>query len=267
MKVVLFCGGKGSRIRGHSYNTPKPLVPVNGLPIILRLMAQYSAAGHKDFLLAAGYKMSEFDAYFELIRSNKFINLFDDILREQYKSPSINTWNISIIDTGEESCIGERLFYLKDYLLNEKKFFLNYSDIISDIKIDMASEYLDQSNAVLSVAATSPKSTFHWLNFEKEDNTNKGYVSKISYSSDINIKINAGYMCTTNDIFNFIKQGEELVEEPFKRLSEEKKLLAYDVNCYWQPVDTLADLKKAEKDLENQGFDTSLGRLVKMIYA
>ena len=266
MKVLLFCGGKGSRIRGHSHNTPKPLVPVNGLPIILRLMAQYSAAGHKDFLLAAGYKKSEFDAYFELIRSKKFINLFDDILYEQYKSPSINTWNINIVDTGEESCIGERLFFLKEYLVNEKKFFLNYSDIISNIKIDMASEYLDQSNVVMAVAATSPKSTFHWLNFEKEENCNKGYVSKISYGSDLKIKINAGYMCSTNKIFDYIKTGEELVEEPFKRLSNEKKLLAYDIDCYWQPIDTLADLKKAEKDLEIQGYDISLGRLVKMIY-
>ena len=141
-----------------------------------------------------------------------------------------------------------------------------FDDIISNIKINIASEYLDQSKAILAVAATSPKSTFHWLNFEKEENSNKGYVSKISYGSDLKVKINAGYMCSTNKIFDYIKIGEELVEEPFKRLSNETKLLAYDIDCYWQPIDTLADLKKAEKDLEIQGYDISLGRLVKMIY-
>ena len=153
MKVILFCGGKGTRIRAASENIPKPLLNVGGLPIILRLMAMYSAQNVNEFILATGHLGDTIKEYFDFLNSNKSeSNKIDKFLKDKYGSQSMRDWNVNIEPTGECN-IGTRLYKLKHHLDNEEFFFANYSDSVSTIDISQSLGTLKSENYVAAIAA------------------------------------------------------------------------------------------------------------------
>ncbi|MDA8800312.1 hypothetical protein N9N63_03770 [Amylibacter sp.] len=256
MKVILFCGGKGTRIRAASENVPKPLLNVGGLPIILRLMAMYSAQNVNEFILATGHLGNTIKEYFDCLNFNELENSkIDKFLKSKYGSQSMRDWIVNIEPTGECN-IGTRLYKLKHHFDNEEFFFANYSDSVSTIDISQSLDTLKSGNYIATIAAVKQSQYYHWLKYDTNSSVKNGVnlVKSIESSDRLKHRINGGYMCLKNEIFDHMNFGEELVEEPFNRLISASLLACYETNEYWRSIDTYKDLLEAEEEITSRGF-------------
>jgi len=237
MKVVLFCGGLGTRLREHSDTTPKPLVPIGNRPILWHLMKYYAHYGHKDFILCLGFRG-------EMLR-DYFLN-YDPYLTEDFsiepggsrlpRESDISDWRITFVDTGLHSNIGQRLMKVREYLKDEDVFLANYSDQLSDLPLPAHIDFFQKSGAIASFAAVRPSHSFHTVSI-----VDGGVVDQIQPVKNADFWINGGYMILRKEIFDHIKNGEELVEDPFARLIAKKKLHAYRYDGYWAAMDTFKE--------------------------
>jgi glucose-1-phosphate cytidylyltransferase len=238
MKVVLFCGGLGTRLREHSETIPKPLVGIGYRPIVWHLMRYYASFGHTEFILCLGYRGDAIREYFleyNEAMSNDF-TLSEGGKRIELHKRDLDNWRITFVDTGLHSNIGERLLAVREYLKDEPIFLANYSDGLSDIPLDEMIARLQQSGAVASFAAVSAASSFHSVRLGEDD-----YVSEIVSIRESDLLINGGFFVLRREIFEFVNSGEELVEAPFERLIAARKLLAYKHTGFWRAMDTLKD--------------------------
>jgi len=247
-KAVIFCGGEGTRIREVSEKLPKPLISVEGEPIVIHIMKHYAEYGIKDFILCLGYKQEKFKDYF-LRRSNVGEGDLSIINGEVSKDrDSINDWNVTLINTGIDCCIGERLFSVKKYLEDEDYFFVTYGDALSDVNPLKSLEVLkNKKSLVASITGVRPNSSFHLIDSNKD-----GIVNKISDTPHSNVWINGGFMCMTPLIFNYLNPGEELVIEAFDRLVEKNMLHVNKHFGYWYAMDTYKDYLELVKAFKNK---------------
>jgi glucose-1-phosphate cytidylyltransferase len=238
MKVVLFCGGFGTRLREHSDTVPKPLVNVGVRPILWHLMRYYSHFGHKDFVLCLGYRGDMIREYFltynEAI-SNDF-TLSDGGKRIELHTQDFADWRITFVDTGLHSNIGERLMRVRRYLKDEPCFLANYADGLSDIPLDKMIAEFESKNCVASFAAINTLHSFHTV-----DATPDGYALRVGPMRESALRINGGFFVMTNEIFDYMQPGDELVEKPFERLIAQKKLAVYRHDGFWRSMDTFKD--------------------------
>lgn len=238
MKVVLFCGGLGTRLREHSDTIPKPLVNIGYRPILWHLMRYYAHHGHRDFVLCLGYRgdmVREFFLNYNECLSNDFVMREGGKKIELLKS-DIQDWNITFVDTGLHSNIGQRLLRVKKYLEGEEMFLANYADGLTDLPLDQHIADFRAHDAVASFVAVRTSQSFHCVH--SDDN---GLVKSFGQFSDSEFWINAGYFCLRHDIFDYIEEGDELVEQPFQRLIEKRKLLVNRYRGFWQQMDTFKD--------------------------
>lgn len=239
MKVVLFCGGMGTRLRDYSETIPKPMVTVGHRPILWNIMKYYAHYGHKDFILALGYKADVIKNYFinyDETSSNDFIyqNGGKDL---QLLQSDIHDWKITFVDTGMHSNIAVRLLKVKEFLKDEEMFMANYSDGLSDMYLPGLIEFFkSQPNKVGCFMTYQPKATFHTV----ESNGN-GEVTAINPISKTDLWLDAGYFIFTQEIFDYINYGEDLVYEPFQRLMDANRLVTQRHRGFWQPMDTFKD--------------------------
>ena len=238
MKVVLFCGGLGTRLREHSDTIPKPLVNIGYRPIIWHLMRYYAHYGHKEFILCLGYRgdlIRDFFLTYNEAMSNDF-TLSGGGRNVELHSSDIDDWKITFVDAGLHSNIGQRLLAVKKYLRDEEIFLANYTDGLSDVPLDaMIDDFLSKDAIASFVAVRSPQS-FHSAVLSED-----GYVKSLGELGDNDFWINGGFFIMRNCIFEQINEGEELVEKPFARLVQQKKLVAFPHTGYWQPMDTFKD--------------------------
>lgn len=238
MKVVLFCGGLGTRLREHSDTIPKPLVNVGSRPIVWHLMRYYAHYGHRDFILALGYRgdlIREYFLNYQESLSNDF-TLSEGGKRIELHSSDISDWRITFVDTGMHSNIGQRLLRVRKHLQETPVFLANYADGLSDLPLDKQLEDFNRKQAVASfVSARSPQS-FHVVHSEPD-----GRVTSIGGMRSDAMLVNAGFFAFRNEIFNYVNEGEELVEQPFARLIEKQQLTTYRHLGFWQPMDTFKD--------------------------
>lgn len=238
MKVVLFCGGLGTRLREHSDTIPKPLVNIGVRPIIWHLMRYYAHYGHKDFILCLGYRGDLIRDYFLNYRetmSNDFTLSNGGSTIELHQS-DIQDWRITFVDTGMHSNIGQRLVKVRRHLEGEKVFLANYSDGLSDIPINRHIADFNNSRAVASFASVRSSQSFHMV-----ESTADGLVEHIGPMRNDSLHLNGGFFILRPEIFDYIQPGEELVEAPFKRLIEKKLLTTYRHTGFWQTMDTFKD--------------------------
>jgi len=238
MKVVLFCGGLGTRLREHSETIPKPLVTIGYRPIIWHLMRYYASFGHKDFVLCLGYQGAAIREYFlnyNEAMSNDF-TMSDGGRHIELHSRDLNDWRITFVDTGLHSNIGERLLAVRRYVEGEKVFLANYSDGLADIPLAKMLAEFSAHDAVASFAAVKPWSSFHSVRLADD-----GFVSELAAVRDQESLVNGGYFVLRTDVFDYIQPGEELVEAPFQRLIAAHKLLAFVHSGFWRAMDTLKD--------------------------
>jgi glucose-1-phosphate cytidylyltransferase len=250
MKVVLFCGGQGVRLRDFSDQIPKPMVHVGYRPILWNIMKYYAFYGHKDFILCLGYKADVIKNYFmnydETI-SNDFVytNSGKDI---ELQNSDIHDWRITFVDTGLNANIGMRLMQVKEYLKDEEVFLANYSDGLTDLHLPEMISWFNEKKDKTAAFMTSPSNhSYHFV--DKDD---KGEVNKISEIGTSSLLINTGYFILRNDIFDYMEYGDELVDQPFKRLIGKKRLVSWEHKGFWMSMDTFKD-KKSIDDIYDQG--------------
>ena len=224
MKVVLFCGGLGTRIRDFGENIPKPLVPLGYRPILWHVMKYYAHFGHKDFVLCLGYKADRVKEYFlnyEEWVSNDF-TMSQGGKEIDLMQSDIQDWNITFVDTGLNSNIGMRLQKVANHLEGEEYFLANYTDGLTDYPLPTMIESFKGSGKVASFLCAPPSQTFHVVKLAEQNR-----VQSISYVRDSDILVNCGFFIFRKDIFNYMEPGEELVINPFRRLIEANLLTAF----------------------------------------
>jgi glucose-1-phosphate cytidylyltransferase len=247
VKVVLFCGGLGTRIRDYSESIPKPMVPIGNYPILWHVMQYYSEYGHRDFILCLGYKANVVKNYFLNYKieesSDCVISDFGSKVEIIGQKPP--DWHVTLVDTGIWRNIGARLFAIKHFVENEEIFLANYSDGLTDAPLAEMIKQFKASGKIACFIAIHPPINFHLADFDE-----KGVVQQIRSSHQTNIWINGGYFIFRREIFDYIRDGEELVLEPFNRLIKEGKLIAYKYEGFWRAMDTLRDRQILEEMVE-----------------
>jgi len=238
MKVVIFCGGLGTRLREHSDTIPKPLVPIGYRPILWHLMKFYAHHGHKDFVLCLGYRgdlIKEYFRNYDPYQSADFVMRDGGRVMDPPES-DIADWSITFAETGLHSNIGQRLLAARKYLGDDEMFLANYGDQLSDLPLP---EYLQQfqaSGATAGFVAVKPSQSFHTARFGAD-----GLVQSMGTVDDTEVWINGGYLALRREIFDHIQPGDELVEAPFQRLIARQKLFAYRYTGFWKSMDTFKD--------------------------
>ena len=230
MKVILFCGGLGTRLREFSGDIPKPMVEIGYRPILWHVMKYYAHFGHKDFILCLGYKANIIKNYFlkyDECTSNDFTISKGGNEIKLHKS-DISDWNITFVDTGLKSNIGQRLKSVEKYIKNDEIFLANYADGLTDLPLNDMIEDFKKSGKVACLVCVKPSQSFHVVTL-REGNL----VDRIQYAQEADIIVNGGYFIFRNEIFNYIKEGEELVKEPFQRLISEGQLYGYKYDNFW----------------------------------
>ncbi|MGH8002497.1 MAG: sugar phosphate nucleotidyltransferase [Brasilonema sp.] len=249
MKVVLFCGGLGTRIRDYSESIPKPMINIGYRPILWNLMKYYAHYGHKDFILCLGYKADVIKNYFlnyDECLSNDFV-LSGGGKQLLMLNSDIQDWKITFVDTGLHSNIGQRLKAVEKHLAGEEFFLANYSDGLTDLPLDRYIDNFLKHDKIASFLSVKPTQTFHVIS-TRED----GIVTDIKHVNNSETRINGGFFAFKNAIFNYINEGEELVVEPFQRLIEKEELIAYKYDDFWACMDTFRD-KQMFDDMHSQG--------------
>lgn len=239
MKVVLFCGGLGLRMRGVG-DLPKPLVPLGSRPLLWHVMKYYAHWGHTDFILCLGHKAAAIKEYFVHYRewlSNDF-KMVQGGRELTLLSRDIDDWNITFVDTGLNANIGERLAAVKPFVKDEPMFLANYSDGLTDCPLPAIVERLEAAKAVGVCMTAPPNLSLHFVRHGPN-----GMVSSVERSDGW---INAGFFAFRPAIFDYMRAGEELVAEPFQRLIEGRKLVALPHSGFWRCCDTLKDLETLE---------------------
>ena len=244
MKVVLFCGGQGMRLREYSENIPKPMVPIGYRPIIWNIMRYYAHFGHKDFILCLGHKADMIKNYFvnydETI-SNDFIFSRGGKNIEMLNT-DIDDWRITFADTGINSNIGMRLIKVKEHLEGEDVFLANYADGLTDLNLNQMIDWWEKQNAVAGFMAYQPSQSFHVV-----ERDSSGLVHRINHIGSSGLFINTGYFVLKKEIYDYMEWGDELVNEPFQRLIEKKKLVSWEHKGFWASMDTYKDKQKLDE--------------------
>ena len=238
MKVVLFCGGMGTRLRDSAGELPKPMVNIGSRPILWHIMKYYAHYGHKDFVLCLGYKADVIKNYF--LNYDQYLSC--DVTLSQgskhmhLKESDIQDWSITLADTGLKSNIGQRLKAVEKYVRDEEVFLANYADALTDLPLPQEIDYFKKSGKIACFVCVKPSQTFSVVSLGEED-----CVEKIEFVKDTDFIINGGYFIFRKEIFDYIKDGEELVVEPFQRLIKENKLLGYRYTKFWHCMDTFKE--------------------------
>lgn len=237
MKVVLFCGGLGTRIREYADTIPKPMIPIGNKPILWHLMSYYSAYGHRDFVLCLGHKANVIKDYFLKLRPQDYGDCIVNVGQqgvEMLSSPE-SDWRVALIDTGVRRSIGERLWSIRHYI-DDDVFMANYSDSLTDLNLDEMVERFKASGKIACFLAVHPPLTYHFAHIDDADR-----VRAFRTANSCDLWINGGFFLFRREVFDYMREGEELVLEPFERLIEQDQLLAYKYEGFWQSMDTLKD--------------------------
>lgn len=238
MKVVLFCGGLGTRLREHSDTIPKPLVNVGHRPILWHLMRYYAHFGHKDFVLCLGYRgdlIREYFLNYNECMSNDFV-LADGGKKVELLTRDLDDWRVTFVDTGLQSNIGQRLQRVRKYLGNDEMFLANYADGLSDLPLDQHIADFQRRDVTASFIAVPTPQSYHGVRSEVN-----GIVTGFGPMREADFSINAGFFCLRREIFDYMEEGDELVEAPFQRLIAKRKLAVFRHHGFWQSMDTFKD--------------------------
>lgn len=253
MKVIILCGGLGTRIRDANELLPKPMLPIGGRPVVWHIMKGYSRFGFNDFVLCLGYKSWTFKEYFLNYRAMD-ADITVDLAHRAVayeESASDAPWRVTLAETGLATMTGSRVAAVRRYVEGDDLFLLTYGDGVSDIPIDKLVEFHRKSGKIMTVTAVRPPSRFGELaidddgsirEFNEKPQTTEGYI-------------NGGFMvCDARRIWSYLGSGSSVVleREPMQRLAAEGQLAAFPHEGFWQPMDTLRELQMLE-DLWNGG--------------
>ena len=238
MKVVLFCGGFGMRMRDGVTNAPKPMAMIGDRPLLWHVMRYYAHYGHTEFVLCLGYGASavkDFFLSYDETRSNDFV-LEGGAREVKLFNTDISDWRITFVDTGLHSAIGERLRRVRRFVENDEMFLANYADVFTNVPLpDMVSRFA-ATNAVISLLAVPPTSSHHVVDVDEN-----GLITQVTPVRDLRQWENGGYFVIRPEIFDHLYEGEDLVEDVMVRLVPQGRVIAYPHKGYWSPADTVKE--------------------------
>jgi glucose-1-phosphate cytidylyltransferase len=249
MKVVIFCGGMGMRLRDYSENIPKPMVPIGYRPILWHVMKYYAHFGHKEFILCLGYRADAIKQYFlnyDECLSNDF-TLSGGGKNVDLHHSDIDDWSITFAETGINSNIGMRLKAVEKYLRDDEMFLATYADGLTDLDLDRLVSFSEEHNKIATFACVKPNISYHLV-----DLAEGGKVKRIKSITDSDLRINGGFFVFRKEIFQHLREGEELVVQPFERLIEQNQLMGYPYDGFYASMDTFKD-KQHLDDLYARG--------------
>ena len=241
MKVIILCGGKGLRMQGILKDIPKPLVQVQGKPLIWHIMNWYSKFGHHEFILPLGYGGEKIKEYFmDYIWKEHDFNL--DLKNNHYQLlEEPQQWNIKFIDTGIETMTGTRLKKLEKHIQDEM-FLLTYGDGLAKIDINELIKFHKDKGKIATLTGIKKSSQYGLLQIEN------GIAVDFKEKPLLNAVINGGFFVFNKGIFDYLNDNDcMLEEEPLLNLIRNKELAVYEHNDYWISVDTPKDLKDANE--------------------
>ncbi len=237
MKVVLFCGGYGMRMRDGQSDVPKPMITVGPRPLIWHVMRYYAHFGHKDFVLCLGYGAHHIKDYFlryDETASNDFVLRGGDV---ELMGSDIQDWTISFVHTGLESPIGERLRRVRAHVQDEEMFLANYADVLTDLPLnDMVDRFAADPGKVGALLAVPPQSAFHCVDVADDDS-----IASITTLQEMPLWENGGYFVLRPEVFDYIPEGGDLISDGCVTLAKEGRMMAYRHRGFWQPADTIKE--------------------------
>jgi glucose-1-phosphate cytidylyltransferase len=248
VKVVLFCGGLGMRMREGAASAPKPMNMIGDRPLLWHVMRYYAHFGHTDFILCLGYgaaAVKEFFLRYDETQSNDFTLVAGgrDI---RMHSTDITDWNVTFIDTGLNSTIGERLMRVRAHVQHEEMFLANYADTLTDAPLDEMIDGFGRTDAVASMLAVPPVSTHHVVEID-----DAGQVTGVREVRELMQWENGGYFVMRPGIFDALRGGEDMVPHAFARLLKDGKLHARRHTGFWRAADTFKDRAELEEMFRN----------------
>jgi glucose-1-phosphate cytidylyltransferase len=238
MKVVLFCGGLGMRMRSGPDSLPKPMMPIDSRPVLWHVMRYYAHFGHTDFILCLGFGAKSVKDYFLDYReteSNDFV-LAKGGSSVELLGTDISEWRISFIDTGFDTPIGERLRRVRPFLEDDEIFLANYGDVLTDAPMNRIIEEFVASDAAGSLLAVRPQDSFHFVHLDGGTR-----VTGFESPANMDLRINGGYFVLRQAIFDYLHEGEDLVTDACVRAAAAGRLRAVPYDGFWAPMDTLKE--------------------------
>lgn len=238
MKAVILAGGLGTRLSEETSLRPKPMVEIGGRPILWHIMKMYSSHGVNDFVICCGYKgyvIKEYFANYFLHMSDVTFNMREN--RMEVHQKRAEPWNVTLVDTGEDSMTGGRLKRVAEYVKDEEAFFFTYGDGVGDIDIAATLAFHRQHGKKATLTATYPPGRFGALDIQggqvlsfKEKPKGDGAL------------INGGFFVLSPSVIDYIDNDLTTWEqEPLMNLAADGELMAYEHGGFWQPMDTLRD--------------------------
>jgi glucose-1-phosphate cytidylyltransferase len=242
MKVIILCGGLGTRLKEETEFKPKPMVEIGGKPILWHIMKLYSFYGYNEFILALGYKGDVIRNYFlnYKIYNNDFtIKLGDENSMLFHTNNEEKDWIVTLVETGEDSMTGFRTKLCEKFIY-EDDFMITYGDAVSNINIKKLVEFHKKRNTIGTVTGVFPPSRFGDLNVEGD------YVIKFKEKKlDIENQtpINGGFFVFKKEFFNYLENNNDLVleTEPMDKLVDKRQLSVFRHLGFWQCMDTYRD--------------------------
>jgi glucose-1-phosphate cytidylyltransferase len=244
MKVVLFCGGHGMRMREYSDVIPKPMVQIGYRPILWHLMKYYAHYGHREFILCLGYRGDTIKNYFlnyDECVSNDFV-LSGGGKKVELISKDIDDWKITFVDTGLNSNVGTRLMKVRRYVQDDEIFMANYADGLTDLPLPVLETYFSQQRKIACFLGVRPMTSFHIVSTGPD-----GLVTDVQSTAQSAGRINGGFFIFRPEIFEHMQDGEELVEQPFQRLIQRRELMAYSHDGFWACMDTFKEKQQLDE--------------------
>ena len=214
MKVVILCGGEGTRLKELTEDIPKSLVEIGGKPILWHLMKYFSHFGHNDFILCLGYK--------------------GDKIKEYFQNNNENNFNIKFLDTGINNNKSERLIQVKEYV-DDEEFFVSYGDDLCNVNLDNLLQHFKSNSKIAILTAVKLKSPFGIISINSD-----GVIEDFKEKPELEHWMNGGFFIFNRKIFNYLDKGD-LEREVFESLAKEKQIIAFKHNGFWGSMNTLKD--------------------------
>ncbi len=239
MKVVIFAGGLGTRMREETDFRPKPMVEIGSKPVLWHLMKIFSQFGFNEFVILAGYKSHLIKEYFSRMDVyNRDFSIDTSNGRVEFVSGSSENWKVSILDTGPDTLTGERLL-LAEPLLTGQTFICTYGDGLAPVNVsDLVNSHV-KSQQIATMTVIRPTNRFGVVEFDES-----GVVEAFREKPMMANWVNMGFFVFGPEIFSYLKRGESLEEGALVRLAMDKKLSVNQYDGFWEPMDTYREYQK-----------------------
>jgi len=242
MKVVILCGGKGTRLREETEYRPKPMVPIGNRPILWHIMKTYATQGHKDFVLCLGYKgevIKDFFRNYLWMTSDVTLRLGRTAAVQFHTHHDEEDWSVTLADTGEDTLTAGRIKRIQPYIAQDEQFFLTYGDGVGDVDVNASLAFHEQHGKLATLTAVRPPGRFGELEL-----TPNGQVAAFNEKPQVTEgRINGGYFVLSSKVFSYLEKSDQTMFEaaPLRKIAAEGQLMAYSHNGFWQPMDTFQE--------------------------